>query len=390
LHAPAADIVKALCHAAVELGIASLRVPTLALSVARACAALSGRDHITRDDAAMAARLVLAPRATRMPASPEQAEPPPPSDPPSSQTEAKPNDGDDSALPPDDIVLAAAHAAIPAALLAALAAGGQRAPKASRDGRAGGMRKSAHRGRVTGVQAASTVSGARLNVLATLQAAAPWQRLRRSGQARAAAFRIYVRREDFRVNRYKHHSGTTIIFAVDASGSSALNRLGEAKGAVELLLAECYARRDSVALVAFRGTKAEVRLPPSRSLARAKRSLAGLPGGGGTPLASGLDAALEISAGARRKGDTPLVVLLTDGRANVARDGSGGRPEAERQALAAARVLQSLHIRSVLLDTSPQPHPFARRLAAEMGGRYVALPVAGAEAISTAVQRELA
>ncbi len=388
---PATDIIKALCHAALELGIGSLRAATLAVTVARAHAALAGRDEVIAADAAVAARLVLAPRATRMPADAAASQDPQdPTPPPDAADNARDNAQADTAdtLPPDDLVLAAARAAIPADLLAALATKQLRAPKSSNDGRAGALHTSVRRGRVIGVQGASSVSGARLNVLATLQAAAPWQRLRRAARADAGAFRIHVRREDFRVSRYKSTSGTTIVFAVDASGSAALNRLTEAKGAVELLLAECYARRDSVALVAFRGTTAEVRLPPSRSLARAKRSLAGLPGGGGTPLAAGLDAALEISTAARRKGDTPLVVVLTDGRANVTREGKGGRPEAERQALAAARQMQGQNIKSVLLDTSPQPNPFARRLAAEMGGRYVPLPVAGAEAISTVVQRE--
>jgi magnesium chelatase subunit D len=92
--------------------------------------------------------------------------------------------------------------------------------------------------------------------------------------------------DDFRVTRYKQRSETTTIFVVDASGSAALHRLAEAKGAVELLLADCYVRRDRVAMIAFRGPGAELLLPPTRSLVRAKRSLAGLPGGGGTPLAS--------------------------------------------------------------------------------------------------------
>ena len=133
---------------------------------------------------------------------------------------------------------------------------------------------------------------------------------------------------------------TTTIFVVDASGSAALHRLAEAKGAVELLLADCYIRRDQVALIAFRGSAAELLLPPTRSLARAKRSLAGLPGGGGTPLAAGLDAAFALSDSIRRKGQTPTVIVLTDGRANIARDGitrtstSRGRRDQRSQATA--------------------------------------------------------
>jgi magnesium chelatase subunit D len=101
------------------------------------------------------------------------------------------------------------------------------------------------------------------------------------------------------VSRFKQRRETTTIFVVDASGSAALHRLAEAKGAVELLLADCYVRRDRVAMLAFRGKGAELMLPPTRSLVRAKRSLAGLPGGGGTPLAAGMDAAARTRAGLR-------------------------------------------------------------------------------------------
>ena len=140
--------------------------------------------------------------------------------------------------------------------------------------------------------------------------------------------------------RFKHRSETTTIFVVDASGSSALHRLGEAKGAVELLLADCYVRRDRVALVAFRGKAAELLLPPTRSLVRAKRCLADLPGGGGTPLASGIEAGLALADAVKRRGGTPLLVLLTDGRANVARDGQGGRTQAGEEALTGARLVR--------------------------------------------------
>ena len=173
---------------------------------------------------------------------------------------------------------------------------------------------------------------------------------------------------------------------VDASGSAALHRLAEAKGAVELLLADCYVRRDNVAVLAFRGSKAELLLPPTRSLVRAKRSLAGLPGGGGTPLAAGIEAALALAEAVRRRGETPVVVLLTDGRANIARDGEPGRTRAGEDALAAAMQLQAAGVTALLLDTSPQPQPMARQLAAQMGAAYLPLPHAGAAELSQAVR----
>ena len=178
---------------------------------------------------------------------------------------------------------------------------------------------------------------------------------------------------------------TTTIFVVDASGSSAMHRLAEAKGAAELLLADCYIRRDRVAVIAFRDRGAQVLLPPTRSLVRAKRSLAALPGGGGTPLASGIDAAVVVAAAIMRRGGTPTVVLLTDGRANIARDGTAGRAAADADATAAARALRVAGIRALLVDTSPRPQQQAAQLAREMGARYIALPNASPDALSGAI-----
>ncbi|MBS0529648.1 MAG: VWA domain-containing protein, partial [Proteobacteria bacterium] len=197
--------------------------------------------------------------------------------------------------------------------------------------------------------------------------------------------RILIRKDDFRIARFKQRSETTTVFVVDASGSAALHRLAEAKGAVELLLADCYIRRDQVAMIAFRGQVAELLLPPTRSLARAKRSLAGLPGGGGTPLAAGLDAAFALADLIRRKGQTPTVILLTDGRANIARDGAQGRPRAEEDAMNAARQLRAAGITAVLVDTSPRPGPVGAQLASEMGARYLPLPHADASTLSKAI-----
>jgi magnesium chelatase subunit D len=231
----------------------------------------------------------------------------------------------------------------------------------------------------------------RLNVVETLRAAAPWQRLRRQAQQAITGGqerrknRVAVRPDDFRITRFRHRTPTTTVFVVDASGSAALHRLGEAKGAVELLLADCYVRRDRVALIAFRGHSAELLLPPTRSLVRAKRSLAGLPGGGGTPLATGIDAAVALAESLRHHGDTPLLVFLSDGAANVARDGAHGRQQALADATAAAARVRAAGFGAVVVDTSPRPSPLAGQLADAMQARYLPLPRADASMLSRAV-----
>jgi magnesium chelatase subunit D len=314
-------------------------------------------------------------------------------------------------------VLAAAQAAIPAGLLEALQ-GSSAQLKSASAGRAGAQTVGQRRGRPNGTRRGEPRAGARLNVIETLRAAAPWQTVRRLELARAAEAataaaapapigsrdasssparaplpprptspspRILVRREDFHINRVKQRTATTTVFVVDASGSSALNRLAEAKGAVELLLADCYVRRDQVAVLAFRGKGCELLLPPTRSLVRAKRSLAGLPGGGGTPLASAIDAAAALGESIARRGETPVIVMLTDGRGNIARDGSPGRARATEDVKLAARQFRSGGLGALLIDTSPQPVPAARQLATEMGATYLPLPYAGSSALSKVV-----
>jgi magnesium chelatase subunit D len=218
---------------------------------------------------------------------------------------------------------------------------------------------------------------------------APTQAATQAGVAarQAPAPRLSLRMDDLRVVRRAQHRRSTTLFLIDASGSAALHRLAEAKGAVELLLAESYVRRDEVAVIAFRGQRAEVLLPPTRSLVRAKRALAGLPGGGGTPIAAALDAADALVEQVQRRGVTPSVVLLTDGRANVARDPAAGRAQAETDALAAARRLAARGARCLLIDTSPRPAEAAARLAAAMRARYLPLPHVRADLLSAAVRQ---
>jgi magnesium chelatase subunit D len=410
------EAVQALCAAALALGINSLRASVFAVRVARAAAALAGSNTVEEEHTGVAARLVLAPRATRLPPAappeneaqdtpaenqaPPEPSPEPPAEPDSPDAENKNEsnaDGDqeetqdeDLGLPENlaELVLEAAQAAIPSGLLASLKIGQLQRAKTPTSGSAGALQKNALRGRPVGARKGEPRAGQRINVLETLRAAAPWQKLRQRQQALSDGQkqRIVVRKEDFHVTRFRQSGQTTTVFVVDASGSSALNRLAEAKGAVELLLADCYVRRDSVAVLAFRGQTAELILPPTRSLARAKRSLAGLPGGGGTPLAHAIDASMLLADQLRKKGETPILVLLTDGKGNISRDGRPGRAQAAKDALAAATEMRLRGFSSLLVDTSPQAQDAAKNLAKAMGAQYLALPYAGANSLNQAVR----
>lgn len=407
-------MVEALCAASLALGIGSMRAPWLSVQAARALAALGGRETASEDDLASAVRLVLLPRATALPAGEDEIEEelqdepqeaPPEDDesdaPDDSGSEPEPptdgSDEDNDEFDPElveslaDRVLEAVMASVPEGLLEESRKARAGGASGSTGGKSGAQQASGMRGRPAGVRRGRPGPRARLNLVETLRAAAPWQRLRRpEGAGAAEGPRVQVRPDDFRVNRFKQRKETTTVFVVDASGSSALHRLAEAKGAVELLLADCYVRRDSVALVTFRGSEAEVLLPPTRSLVQAKRRLAELPGGGGTPVAAGLECALELSYGIQRRGATPVIVVLTDGRANISADGTPGRQQAQQDALASAARLRAAGLVTLLVDTSPRPRPLGEELAAAMGARYIPLPHADAERLSAAVKAETA
>ncbi len=408
-------VLEALVTAAAALGVMSARAPWFALVAARAAAAWAGRDQVSAEDAAVAVQWVLAPRATQWPAAksepeasqadasdPEAAPPEDPGETPENLPE--PQAGSDATSESEqaqaasdaalgDQLIAAAQAAIPAGLLALLQSGGAAHRRSNSAGRAGAMAASKLRGRPVGAHRGEPRGGSRLSLIETLRAAAPWQRARRASRQHAAGpdalpTRVLVHRDDLHVMRYQQRRSTTTLFVLDASGSAALHRLAEAKGAVELLLSDCYARRDNVAVLGFRGAGAQVLLPPTRSLVRARRSLAGLPGGGGTPLAAGLDAARALAETVSRSGATALLVVLTDGRANISRDGQPGREQAQADALSAARALAQLGCAALLVDTSPQPAAAAQALAVAMNARYLALPYAAADVVSRAVKAQ--
>jgi magnesium chelatase subunit D len=373
-------VIEALAATAAAFGVPSDRASCAALQVARGIAQHNGHATIEPDDIATAARLVLVPRATRLPAPPDEEAPPEPPPPSTTREDA---DTSDPAEARDlaDRVIEAARARLPPDVLERLAQPRMRrsAPDA---GRSDTLRRSTSHGRPIGARPGDPRRGGRLDVMATLRAAVPWQKLR---EPRPSVI-VAIRRDDLRVKRFAEPTAATTVFVVDASGSAALHRLAEVKGAVELLLADSYVRRDQIALIAFRGTTADVLLPPTRALARAKRSLAALPGGGGTPMATALETAQRLAERVRRHTSSVRLVLLTDGRANIDRAGKPGRAAAEADAIGAARRLAAMAIPTVLIDTSPRPEPMAQRLADAAGATYLPLPLADAAAISTAIR----
>ncbi|MCZ8253831.1 MAG: magnesium chelatase subunit D [Hylemonella sp.] len=390
---------EALCAAALGLGITSLRVPSLALRVASGHAALHGRVALGDDDLAYAARCVLAPRATQWPAEPaveEQDQTPAaeePAAPPQDVGESEPasdehTESQDPASPApsaedlQEMLVAAALASLPPHVLDALMSGAG-SQRGRTSGRSGQVRAGQQRGRPLPPRPGRPGGHARLHLLATLRAAAPRQRLR---QRADASQRVAIRVEDFHVQRYQQRAASCVILALDASGSAALQRLAEAKGAVELLLQQSYARRDSVCIVAFRGAQAQLLLPMTRSLVRAKRAMSGLPGGGGTPLALALKLAHEQADLLQRQGVTPLLVVLSDGRANVDLRGLGGRAQARSDALDWGRLWRLSGHRALWIDTSLEPDPQARELAASMEAAYLPMPQVQAQRMAQAMQ----
>ncbi|QFT73402.1 magnesium chelatase subunit D [Ruegeria sp. THAF33] len=361
--------ISTLVHLSARLGIPSLRAPSFALKAARCNAALSGRMLVETEDLEIAATLVLAHRATCLPAPEPEAEAPTPEQPvPSSALDSNPD---------QDVLVEAVRMVLPEGILPHAS---PRRAGATGTG-AGDARIAKQRGRPIASRRRRPDGRSRVDLIATLRMAAPWQKLRR-----AAEGHVSVLPSDICLKRFETQTERLLIFLVDASGSAARARLNEAKGAVEHLLARAYSHRDHVALIGFRNDSADVLLPPNRSLVLAKRRLAALPGGGATPLADGLQCAGIMAGSAHKRGMTPTVILLTDGRANVALDGQRNRQKATEDAEHTADWLRASKIRSVVLDTAIRPQKALQSLAHRMGADHVALPRATTVGLTQAIE----
>ncbi len=380
-----AESIDSLTTLAARLGIDSLRVPTLAIAAAKAHASLLGKPEVGSEDIEMAAALVFPHRATQMPQPLEDDPAETPPAPPEDHSETPDAEGDDHSLPQGDLLVEAVTALLPPDVLAGLVPAGT-ARQSSGNG-AGRQRIGNRRGRPLPARSGRPDGRARIDLVATLRAAAPWQTIRRATAPNAK--RVHIRPSDIRLKRFAELSDRLLVFTVDASGSAAVTRLNEAKGAIELLLAEAYAARDHVALVAFRGEAAEVLLPPTRSLVQTKRRLAALPGGGGTPLATGLQDAGLLAQKARQRGMTPTVVLITDGRANITLDGHANRSQAGEDSTIVAKALRSDGIPALVIDAGLRPSRALGTLAEVLDAPYVPLPRADAQKLSQAVSGAL-
>ena len=423
--------IQYLCEEAIRAGCQGHRAEIFACEVARASAALEGRS-ITSEDLRLAVKLAIAPRGTfiNTPENQDEMMPPPPPPPPpppmdqqndesendeqeeqEEEQEEPPEDEENNDQPdvpdvPQEFMFDIDATPMDPDLIDF--AGRERNGK----GGGRGLIFSQDRGRyIKPMLPKGKV--VRLAVDATLRASAPYQKGRRerSKGTNKEGRGVYIEPADTRVKKMARKAGSLIIFVVDASGSMALNRMNAAKGAAMSLLTEAYQSRDQICLIPFQGDRADVLLPPTRSIAMAKRRLEAMPCGGGSPLADALQAAMLTGLNAQKTGDVGkvVVVCISDGRANVplcvskgeefdpeadedSKDGKPSRNYLKEEVLACAKQLGVLPGFNLLcIDTENKfiSTGVAKEIADAAQGKYHQIAKADGNAIASVTSQAL-